>query len=1003
MNFRIEQAPLRIGAFRLDRTAQRLWHNGEPIELVPQVWALLTCFVEHAGELLTKHEILQAAWPGAIVSDMALSQAVHRLRTAFGDDARQPSYIQTVHRRGFRLIAPVRVDAGAPTRLPAAARAEADALFVGRGTERTRLEELLRAARSGARQVVFLEGGAGIGKTALLNTFLQKHGDDGLQIAAAQCIEQHGSTEPYMPVFEALDRSARSSRDTVEVLRRHAPTWLAQMPWLLKPDEVRGLEGAITDATRARMLREMSHTLEVLAAERPLVLVLEDLHWADAATVDLLASIARRTDPAQIIVLGSYRPVEAIAYDHPIVPLVRALAVDGVCTRLGLESLGRADVHEYLLRRFSAQALAASLHEPLHRRSEGNPMFLVAIVDWLVERGLVGEGSAGWQLTQAIDENDLRDIPQNLREMVELQLKLLDTSELELLQAASAAAVEFRAASVAAAFERPGQAGVDAVGETCQLLLARRQLLRAAGEETWPDGTRTARYAFRHELYRQVLYESLPASRRRRLHRRIGERMEQAFAGDLRRVATDLARHFDSSGDDAKAVAYFVLAARQAHRRHADREAADFLRSALRHLDSVPAGPARDLQELQMRIGVVLAHWLAELDRPDEDETHLARIQALLSGFTEDPVTFQLSSRLWSVYTQRSLPDLAEPLADRMVAIAARGDKGQQMEAYIAKGMTASMHGRFAQAVAHYASALDLFGEGTPPACAGFPGYATTWEDAGCRVYGYSGMALLISGAPDRASAHLRRTIELCGGRRHPKHAAAAFLSLAGICCLLGDLDLARTASDRGVAIAEEHAFTGLVAAAAAQRLWLAIKTGSREGSAPAIQAAWENYQRSRRAIPAPVAPLLLVDACRMTATADLGLAIVDRVWRDLRETGLRWLDAELQRLKGELILLQGRRTARTQAAASFHRALEIARAQGARFYELRAATSLARLCRGHRNQGDARGALERIYAEFTEGFETPDLQAAAACLHAVAPVAGRSPRLSPPSAARSA
>jgi predicted ATPase len=122
-----------------------------------------------------------------------------------------------------------------------------------------------------------------------------------------------------------------------------------------------------------------------------------------------------------------------------------------------------------------------------------------------------------------------------------------------------------------------------------------------------------------------------------------------------------------------------------------------------------------------------------------------------------------------------------------------------------------------------------------------------------------------------------------------------------------------------------------------------------------------------------------------MTGAADLGLTIVDRVWRDTRETGLRWFDAELQRLKGELILVQGKRTARTRAAASFHRALEIADAQGARFYELRAATSLARLCRGRRNEGDARAALERVLAGFTEGFETAELRAAADCLQTLA------------------
>ena len=226
-----EQAPLWVGEFRIDRAAQQLWREGQPIDLVPQVWGLLLCLVERAGQLLTKDEILRAAWPEVAVSDMALSQAVRRLRTVFGDDARRPRYIETVHRRGFRLIAAIR----AGPAVPMIARAPADevALFVGRETELGRLAELLREARAGTRHVVFIEGEAGIGKSALLGSFLAEHAGEGVRIAAATCIEQHGSGEPYMPVLEALDRFARSHPDTLDVLRRYAPTWLVQMPWLL--------------------------------------------------------------------------------------------------------------------------------------------------------------------------------------------------------------------------------------------------------------------------------------------------------------------------------------------------------------------------------------------------------------------------------------------------------------------------------------------------------------------------------------------------------------------------------------------------------------------------------------------------------------------------------------------------------------------------------------------------------------------------------------------------
>jgi ATP/maltotriose-dependent transcriptional regulator MalT len=150
----------------------------------------------------------------------------------------------------------------------------------------------------------------------------------------------------------------------------------------------------------------------------------------------------------------------------------------------------------------------------------------------------------------------------------------------------------------------------------------------------------------------------------------------------------------------------------------------------------------------------------------------------------------------------------------------------------------------------------------------------------------------------------------------------------------------------------------------------------------PAVQTAWDSYLRARSTTPAPVGPLLLADACRMAGRADEGLAMADQVWRDTRHTGLRWYDAELQRLRGELLLLRGTNRARTEAMAAFRRALAIAREQGARFYELRAATSLVHLCRGGGNGHAAHARLACVYAEFTEGLGTPHLRAAAECLH---------------------
>jgi predicted ATPase/DNA-binding winged helix-turn-helix (wHTH) protein len=581
-----------FGEFCLDLDVQRLSRHGQPVELDPRSWGVLCYLVSRAGQLVTKAEILTAAWPDVVVSDAALSQAVQRLRRALNDDARQARYIETVHRRGFRVVAAIGCEHGGQTavqRGPLAPTA-ASPLFVGREAERRQLAEQLASACRESRRIVFIEGEAGMGKTALLNAFLRDHDGDALRVATALCREQRGKPEPYMPVLEALDRLARADRLVIELLSQHAPTWLAQMPWLIDPQERPRLGDTLTDATRGRMLREMARAVEIAASEIPVVLVIEDVHWADLATLDLLAALLQRTEPARLMVLATYRPAQAIVNGHPVIALARALGAKRMCVRLSLESLSAAEVREYLSSRFAAPDLAVSLSAPLQARSEGNPLFLETIVDHLVARGVVAEDSSGWHLTRGLGAADLEDIPENLREMVELQLDSVGPDEREVLEAASVAAVRFRAASVAAALGRPAADGVEAVEQVCERLVRRRHLLRAAGEQTWPDGTRTACYEFRHELYRQVLYERLPASHRRRLHQCIGERIECAYG--VRAAAAEavtLAEHFEEGRDRQRAIQYRRYAGEHALRRRAYPEAAFHLRRALQLL--VPTVP----------------------------------------------------------------------------------------------------------------------------------------------------------------------------------------------------------------------------------------------------------------------------------------------------------------------------------------------------------------------------------------------------------------------------
>ena len=238
---------------------------------------------------------------------------------------------------------------------PLPAPAAAATLMVGREGELAQLREWFASVLKGERRVVFVAGEAGIGKTTFVNTFIDSLRREGLRVARGQCVEQYGAGEPYMPVLEAMTQLGRGpeSQQLVAILHRLAPAWLAQLPALLTAEERARIQGETQGLTQQRMLREMAETLAAIAADAPLVILLEDLHWSDASTLDLIAALARRTEPAQLLILGTYRPVEMLAGDHPLRALKEELEVHQQCQELRLKLLSEEDVAAYLAQRFA--------------------------------------------------------------------------------------------------------------------------------------------------------------------------------------------------------------------------------------------------------------------------------------------------------------------------------------------------------------------------------------------------------------------------------------------------------------------------------------------------------------------------------------------------------------------------------------------------------------------------------------------------------------------------
>ena len=338
---------LSFSPFRLDPASQQLWRGAEVVPLRPKAFLLLRYLAEHPERLVSQEELLKAVWQHSHLSDGLLRGYIRELRQVLGDDAKDPRFIETASGRGYRFIAPVTPTVPSPIGSGGPAPLESPPGFVGRQEELAQLHGALECALRGERQMVFVTGEAGIGKTALLDAFLaQVVGAQDLRVGRGQCIELLGAAEPYLPLLEALGGLARRAegRALVSLLRRQAPTWLVQIPALIEEAERDLLIRRGHGATPERMARELSEALEALCAESPLLLWLEDLHWGDPSTVDLLAMLARRRAPARLLVVGTYRPADVIAGAHPLRALVRELEAHAQCRGLPLGFLTSSEV-----------------------------------------------------------------------------------------------------------------------------------------------------------------------------------------------------------------------------------------------------------------------------------------------------------------------------------------------------------------------------------------------------------------------------------------------------------------------------------------------------------------------------------------------------------------------------------------------------------------------------------------------------------------------------------
>jgi len=499
--------------FRLDAVNQCLWRRregggDERIDLAPKTFGVLCYLVDRAGRLVTEAELLEAVWPGIFVQPEAVKGQLYKIRGVLGDDAKAPRFIETLPRRGYRFIASVQESVEADLTAPAKAASR----LVGRDRALAELSESLHAASKGQRQIVFVTGEPGIGKTALVDEFLCTSSSEvpGVRVACGQCIEARGSTEPYYPMLAALGElcQGRSAASIIETLARDAPTWLVQFPWLLNDEHRKTLRQEILGTTRERMLREIAAALETMAADVPLLLVFEDLQWADPSTVDLISVIARGRLAARLMVIATIREVDTEPAELSPKYLVHDLLMRRLCRAIELKPLSVQEVAAYLAEGSYQDAVPETLASMLHRQSGGNPLFLREALDRLGRFGLIRQEERRLTLPSQVAAIDV-GVPESVRLMIEARMKHLSEDERRALEAASTVGTAFTAHDVAKACGGdPGQ-----LEDLYDELAHRGRFVRFATSGEPTAARADTCYEFVLNLYREVLRPSATAVR----------------------------------------------------------------------------------------------------------------------------------------------------------------------------------------------------------------------------------------------------------------------------------------------------------------------------------------------------------------------------------------------------------------------------------------------------------------------------------------------------------
>jgi predicted ATPase/class 3 adenylate cyclase len=832
--------------------------------------------------------------------------------------------------------------------------------LVGRDREIALVLERWEATAEGMGAVVLLSGEAGIGKTRIVQTVSER-----LQRTRHTRLEGHCSPyrqhSPMHIVVELLQAALGFARDeTAEILTRRLERAVAEAG--LPPAEgvpllasllalpIQEDSAVLSWAPQRQRQRTIEIVLDLLrgaATRSPLLILLEDLHWIDASSLELLALLADQVPASPICLLLTARP----EFRPP-------WAGRSHTTQVTLNRLPRRQTEELVLRVTGNKPLPAEVLQHVVAGADGVPLFVEEITKTVLESGVLRDRADGYELA-----GPLRSlaIPATLNDSLMARLDRLPEAK-PVAQLAAAIGREFTYELLAAVSPLPAPDLQRELGRLVDAELLYQRGLPPASQ-----------YIFKHALIQEAAYQSLLRSTRQQYHRRIvdvlGERFPQV--GEL---APELvAHHYTEAGLPAEAIPYWQRAGESAVRRSAHSEAVAHFERGLALVDALPRSPGTARIELGLlnALGPVL-FGTRGFAAPETERVY-TRAQALCAELGDTPETFPALWGQWGFFSLQGNFDRSLELGQLMLARAQRSDDtAQRLQAHHALWATHYFLGQGLRAIEHTEAGFALYDP------VQHPSLAFTYGGHDARVCGlaFDASARFVLGFPRLAVERARQSIEAAHALNHPHSLANAQAWTSVILRLAGDLEAALDAAESCQRVAAEFGFPQWGALATVVRGSTVAASGRIEDGLAEMRQGVAEWRATRAGGYVPTLLTFIAEAELARGDVDAALRAIEEALADVAARGQRVFEAELHRLQGEAFLAR-RPSDTAEAEACFHRALDVARVQEARTWELRAALSLARLWRRRGREHDARRLVEETSAWFTEGHDVADLRSA--------------------------